>query len=331
MAGLWDSVLPVLQKINSSGGLFTPAFISRAVIDEIDRLADLGDATLTAKRGELLHVINRGNWPDDAQSFSALFEIYYEGLFHILASLKGVALRAIPTQKSSTPDFATVQLPTEQFEMKTIDFSGGSFAYAPIMKDGLVARTEASAVANKSGVGFGVQVVKPHGSAKNIKEAIEKVMSQIGGNVKTGQFQNHPTFLVVPMIRTAIRAQSEELLRIRNVHEWGGDVSGHLWTIAASPLGEHFLDALPHHDAADLGPLNRAGILADFPFVAGVIFLDTTWHKLGSADFAAPFPPDAFKLHGIWNDDYVPLDQTAPRTANSAFYRLCDVWQPSRQ
>jgi hypothetical protein len=155
-------------------------------------------------------------------------------------------------------------------------------------------------------------------------------MSQIAANVKMGQFSEAPTFLVVPMIRTAVRQRGEELTRTRYDAHLGGRVTGHLWAIAAAPLGEHFHDATRHSPAADLGPLSRAGIFVDFPFVAGMIFIHTEWNELGNADFALPFPDRAFRTFGIWNDNYEPINQDSLRVLGpreSAFHRLCDQWR----
>lgn len=198
---LWNSILPVLQQINNAGGYGTQQFISRAVIDQIDHLAD-SDATLAVKRSELINITRRGRWPNDPQHFKALFEAYHEALFYILAHRKGVHLVTVPRSATPTPDFATTQVPVERFELKTIDFSGGEFAYRGIMAEGHNIKAKAQQEAKRRGAGFGVQEIRPHADATNAKEAIERVMGQIGGNINMGQFALGPTYLVVPMIRT---------------------------------------------------------------------------------------------------------------------------------
>jgi hypothetical protein len=332
---LWAAILPVIQQIYTAGGYMAHAFISRAVIDELDRLADGGDASLIGKRAEILKVVKRGKWPKDPQAFKALFETYHEALFYILALRRGVPLVAIPRSSDPTPDFATVRQPLERFEVKTIDFSGGEYAYGAIMAEGhrnaQKAREEAAKRA--SPVSISHQTIRPHGDATNTKEAVERVLSQIARNVSTDQFSAGPTFLVLPMIRTALRVTEEELRQRRDDAYLGRGVTGHLWCIAAARLGLHFYDAtLLDCSAHDLGTLTRAGLFRDFPFIAGVIFVGTEWNELGSADSAMPFPDQAFRTLGVWNATYVPTGHASKRACarSSSFAAMCDAWRPSQ-
>jgi hypothetical protein len=134
-ASLWCYLLPVIQDINNYGGNFISAFLCRSVIEEIDKGANDGDMTLREKRDRIRDAIRRGQWPHDPSAFNAIFETYHEALFYLLARLRGVALRSIAEGKTPTPDFATVAEPEENFEVKTIDFSGGNLAYTPLSEE----------------------------------------------------------------------------------------------------------------------------------------------------------------------------------------------------
>ena len=265
---LWDVVLPVLQEINTYGGNFTSGFICRAVIDEIQRGADHGDETLSRKAEGIRAILGRGRWPQDPQAFNAFFETYHEALFYILARQRGVQLEAVPETREATADFIVIRQPEERFELKTIDFTGGGHAYKPITEAALDQHIAAEQEAQQRGIGFGASVVRPHGPATNFREAVERVMRQVGGNVKAGQFGRCPTFLVLPMIRTAIHSREEELEPVR-ITPSGLRGAGHLWTIAAHRPGDAFFDPI----SRDALPLERAGILRDFPFVRGIVFL----------------------------------------------------------
>lgn len=329
-SSLWGTLLPVIQEINNYGGNFISIFLSRSVVEEIDERGAQADATLDDKRTRMRRIIQRGKWPYDPNAFNALFEIYHEALFYLLADGRGVALTGIPEKQLPTPDFETVAQPKESFEIKTIDFAGGQFAYELLTEDALNGRIATEQEAKKRGIGTSTRVISPHGDAKDTKEAVERVMRQIGGNVKQGQFGQDPTFLVIPMERTALRRRSEELQPTRYDHVMGGTVSGHLWTIAAHKAGEPFLDATLDLPAHDMGALNRAGILRDFPFIRGIIFINTEWNELGSADFVdRTVLAKAYQLLGIWNDAYAPIAGSAasndPKT--SAFSRICHVWR----
>lgn len=329
-SSLWRTLLPVIQEINDYGGNFISIFLSRSIVDAIDERAALGDATLDDKRTQMRRIIQRGKWPYDPNAFNALFETYHEALFYLLADNRGVTLAGIAEKQSPTPDFETVSEPKECFEIKTIDFTGGQFAYDMLTEDALDGRITAQQAAKKRGIGTSTHVVSPHGDAKDTKEAIERVMRQIGGNVKQGQFAQHPTFLVTPMTRTALRRQSEELEPTRYDRVMGGTVSGHLWSIAAHQTGDSFFDATLDAPAHDMGALDRAGILRDFPFIRGIIFINTEWNQLGSADIVDDTVlTKAYQMLGIWNDAYVPVARSASSDDPevSTFSRICHVWR----
>ena len=332
MTGLWSDVyLPVAQKIREYGGNFISALVCRAVIDEIDERADRGDLVLIEKRNRIIASLQNGDWPYDPVAFSAFFEIYHEALFYILADRRSVGLTAIPEGSDKTPDFTTTASPVEAFEIKTIDFTGGEFAYSAMANSALDAQIKASEESTRKGVGFAATEVQPHGDAKDSKEAIERVMRQIDGNVKAGQFETYPTFLVVPLIRTALRASSEELDQTRLDPDGGESISGHLWTIAFHGVGEPFYDATDSRGSRCLGSLERAGILKDHAFIRGLVFVHTEWSELGDASQGNLACIDrSYRLYGEWNDNYAvpPSVEGVPETPNeSAFAKLCDEWR----
>ena len=327
---LWGELLPVIQEINTYGGNWTCAFLCRSVIEEIDRLATAGDATLIAKRTRIRDALRRGKWPYDPIAFNAIFETYHEALFYLVVANRGVQLEGIAEGDTSTPDFSTGSDPKEHFEVKTVDFAGGQYAYKVITEGGLDEKIKAEAEARRRGVGMGTMVLNPHGKATNSREAIEQVMRQIAQNVKEAQFRAAPTFLVLPMIRTALHTRVEDLAPTLTHPVTGETVSGHLWTIATHEVGALFSSsesAITHEGA----PLNRAGILVDFPFVRGIVFLDTKWNKLPSANFIDPEAiTNAYRLFGIWNDRFSGLSAVtaaAPDPEASAFSRLCHAWR----
>ncbi len=147
----------------------------------------------------------------DHEAFSEFFEAYYEGVFYLLAHQQGLPLRNIQAgaKKGSTPDFTTVNPPTVNFEVKTIDVADPFATYNKTMEDGLDAKLESAGHANRSGFGIAARTISPHGIAKNRREAVEQVMKKIDSNVKAGQYKAAPTFLVVSMARTAMHDRAE--------------------------------------------------------------------------------------------------------------------------
>src|SRR5262249_51977223 len=152
---------------------------------------------------------------------------------------------------------------------KTLDFSGGRFAYAAIAEAGRAAHQAALSEAHTRGVGTGESSVNPHGSATTWPEVMQRVMRQIGANVKRGQFAEKPTILVVALPRTSIHAGADELNPLRK-DPMHGAVSGHLWTLAAHKVGELFISPNPDGLGLDRAPLEQNGILRDYPFVQAI-------------------------------------------------------------
>ena len=328
LMSVWNEVLPVVQAINSAGGNFTSIFLNRSVLELLDAAATAGDSTAITSRDRIVRAVQNGNWPHDPNAFNAIFENYHEGLFYLLAKHRGVQLRHVPENSGKTPDFAA-EVFSENFELKTLDFSGGSNAYPQIAKVGQESQDAARQEAKTRGVGFGVSSVNPHGSAADWLQVMQRVIRQIGANVKQGQFEEKSTILVVALPRTSIRSDAVDLTDFRQDAVLG-PVNGHLWTLAAHKVGDHFWWPHPNgfrqqaaaHDN-DNGPLPQNGVLRDYPFVQGIVFIHTIWHKLGSADVFNPnILDDAYRLHGVWNDAFAPLGQV--QSANpSSFFGLC--------
>jgi hypothetical protein len=290
---LWDHVLPVVQAINAGGGNFTSLFLDRSVIDLLDAAATAGDGTAIVCRDRILKATQNGNWPHDPNAFNAIFETYHEGLFYLLAKQRGIQLSRIPETVSRTPDFSADSY-NENFEIKTLDLSGGINAYPQIAKDGLASQQTAQQEAKTRGVGFGMSTVNPHGGATDWLQVMQRVMRQMGSNVKQGQFSDKPTILVVALPRTSIHSDAEDLTAFQNDPVLG-PVNGHLWTLAAHKVGDHFWwphptkpQAQPTGHPNDNGPLQQNGVLRDFPFVQGIVFIHTFMNKLGSADSFDP-------------------------------------------
>jgi hypothetical protein len=327
---LWNAVLPVVQEINGNGGNFTSFHLNRSVIDLLDQAANAGESTAVTCRDRIQRVSRKARRGAMQNAFNAIFENYHEGLFYLLAKHRGIQLRRVPEVKGKTPDFSADAF-DENYEIKTLDMSGGSNAYPAIAAAGRVSQKEALESAKTHGVGFGASTINPHGTAKNWLDVMQRVMRQIGANVKQGQFDEKPTTLVVALPRTSIHADADELIHVRQDASLGR-VNGHLWTIAAHKIRDHFW--WPHPDgsqqrgtadANDNGPLHQNGILRDYPFVQAILFISTIWKKLGSADFFnANILEEAYRLHGIWNDAFSPLGQ-AQSVHPSSFFDLCDA------
>jgi hypothetical protein len=104
------------------------------------------------------------------------------------------------------------------------------------------------------------------------------------------------------------------------------DATGQLFAIAAHNVGEPFCFFREYgHLIENLGPLERAGILRDHPFIVGLIFLVTGWNLTDNPDAIER----AFRLNGVWNSAWEMNNSFAPEavaTAKRTFEQLCHAW-----
>jgi len=327
MTALYDAYLPLVQSLNDYGGNFTSIHIRRPVLDAIDNGAG-NDPSLVSVRDKLHEKMEQWTGLQDHETFSEFFEAYYEGVFYLVALHRGLALRSVPAgrDKGNTPDFATASSPSVNFEVKTIDVADPGRTYDRTMEEGLDAKVDATARAKQSGLGIAARTISPHGTARNRREAVEQVMKKIDSNVKAGQYRAAPTFLVVSMARTSIHDRAENLRKRLPWPYQHQDASGQLFTIAAHELDAPFF-YFPEWEnhIENLGPLQRAGILRDHEFIAGLIFLATKWSARNDEQPVA----GVYSLNGIWNSAWEKNNGFGPQATAGAkriFESLCHAW-----
>jgi len=320
-----------VQSLNDYGGNFTSIHIRRAVLDAMDHGA-AGDASLASVRDKLRQKMEQWTGLQDYETFSGFFEAYYEGVFYLVARRRGLALRSIPAgaKKGSTPDFTTPNPPAVNFEVKTIDVADPDRTYDETMAEGIDVKIEAAARLKQSALGMVARTISPHGVAKNRREAVEQVMKKIDSNVKLGQYQAAPTFLVVSMARSAIQDCSENLRKWLAWAHQDHDASGQLYALAAHEVDAPFY-FFPEGESRieNLGSLRRAGILRDHEFIAALIFLATNWSAPNDEE-----PVDGvYALNGIWNGEWEAGNTFGPQATASAkkiFESLCHAWNDTR-
>lgn len=334
MTHLYEQILPQLQAINEEGGNMSSHLIQRQVLDEIDarKASTPSAAALVRKLHEKLDAY-RGK--RHHAGFNAIFEAYTEALFFLAADCRGVPLRAIPdgSNRGQTPDFESIADPPIGLEVKTLNSANPVVAVDDVMNRGFEAAYEAEQrsreAASKSttgvGIGFGETVWAPHGEGVSEFDAVVQTMSKIDSNVKAGQYEGRPTFLVVSLARLGVHGDALELRRW--VDDAEGRRNGHLYTIAAHPADTAFHGY--HRDSfgepSDLGLLPRVGVLRDHPNIAGIIFIDLVGREANGDNYFSL----GVRLHGVWNT-YWEQNSTAldaeKAGAKSLFDQLCDAW-----
>lgn len=322
--GLYSDILERLQDVNEYGGGAETFLIRQPVLDAIDDGANSNDLTLSGLRTDILSRMNAWRNVEDHAARSSFFDIYSEATFY-LAGSKRIALKGIPRSSSSTPDFRTVQEPEICFEVKTLDVADPDTAYTKQMEAGLEGNIEAHEEAQRKGVGFSTQFFSPHGSENTWPEIMAQTMRKLSSHVKRAQYVNAPTFLVANLGRLAVRVDAEQLspeFVFPGEDTFYGnplEISGQLWTIANHQLDDAFYWVDPDgRRKSDV--IKRAGLLRDFPFIQGIIFMNEPWSEFARAtDWR-----DAYRFLGVWNEDCtLTLDAPVRTAARQVIDMIC--------
>jgi hypothetical protein len=279
-------------------------FISPAVLDAIDAGAAGGDAGLVYYRKQLDKKLKAIKTKTHHQKFSQFFEQYSECLTYVLLVKRGLQLERINENPNKSPDFRTVEARPLFFEVKTLDFAAAPYAHD---RHGKSSATRVIEKKSPPGIQTEINAIRPHGNATTPLEAIREVIPRIERNYKKDQFAFGPTFLVLPMTRTAIVADACSLASWYT--RYRQENTGHLWAIAANRISENFLE-----EGRTIGQLPDTGILRRRPEIAGIIFISTEWNLTKNTNAL----DTAFRLHGFWNCEW-------PTTANVTRYRADQI------
>jgi hypothetical protein len=287
-------------------------FISPAVLDAIDAGAAHGDPGLVYYRKELDKKLKAIKTKTHHQKFSQFFEQYSECLTYVLLVKRGLQLERINENPNKSPDFRTVASRPLFFEVKTLDFAAAPHAHD---RHGKSSATRVIEKKSSPGIRTEINAIRPHGNATTPFEAIREVIRRIERNYKKDQFAFGPTFLVLPMTRTAIAADACSLASWYTQYRQKN--TGHLWAIAANRVSEHFWE-----EGRIIGQLPDTGILRRRPEIAGIIFISTEWNLIKDTNAL----DTAFHLHGFWNREWpaaAKLLDTAPIRSKKVLVELC--------
>ena len=265
-------------------------FVSPAVLDAIDTGAANGDPALSNYRRELEKKLKVITAPTHHQGFSQFFEQYSEALAYLLLTRRGLQLERITESPNKSPDFRTSTGAPLYLEVKTLDFAAAPCAHE---RTGKSTATKVLEQKKQRGLQTTASAIRPHGNARTSFEAIRKVTPRVERNYKPGQFQFGPTFLVLPLNRTAIHADSCSLASWYT--QYGFRNTGQLWAVAANRAGEDYWE-----EGRVVGKLPDTGILRRRTEIAGIIFVRTEWHRTQDPDAL----DRAFHLQGLWNSQW---------------------------
>jgi hypothetical protein len=244
-----------------------------------------------------------------------------EAQFYSGALERGVTLTRIPESNlEKRPDFKlTIQGQDVYFEVKTLSVVGGDAGILEALEASLTAKLSLEEQ-QRAGVRISsaVSVVQPFGKAPYVKGLvkgpIEVLIDKFRQNLKKDQFGSGPTFLVLNL---SLFPFSNILRNLRPTF-WTDNpfpmpVTGRSWMLAFGRQGYlvHGIAEFEGKPAID-GTLDKEGILTEYPFIHGLIILNTPWRTknhmcvlMREADATdEPWGSLIRQLAGdAWNDD----------------------------
>ncbi len=291
-------LLSKVQDRYDLGSNANTPLLSKSVFDAVDVRAEGNDPTAKFFQKSLIEKADQIIGPESYLAWDGLYDCYTEALVYLLARERKVWLEHIPTGDSSTPDFLGKSPSGKEarFEVKTLNISGGEFSQDEMAVDGLSAKYEAQTDAQKHRVGFGIHVISPHGAGATGLDAVRQTIDKIRGNVRRGQYTNYPSYLIVSLDRLCLSTSVEDMSETYKDH-LGDTVSGHLFALALSKADDTFIYTDCGSPGTKKALLGREGVLREFDYVAGVIFLSAVWQEL--AEFDGAFRHSAYRMFGF--------------------------------
>ena len=170
-------------------------------------LAFLEGEPLAAKpKAEIERIFRATNWLLDPGLFQEFVQVIGEVQFWAMARELGVELQRIPEQSKKTPDFrlAGAAGAAPCFEVKTLSVVDGVFNLGQIIENSYNAQLSLSEqVASGRVVATELTGVAPHGEVedgKSMTTIICNLIKKADGNIKSGQYADAPTCLVLNLM-----------------------------------------------------------------------------------------------------------------------------------
>jgi hypothetical protein len=263
-------------------------FLNGAV-EEVSKSAQV-DQVLLDYNKSLLDIVANRDFALDAERTNEFSQVLGEAHFYLLCKNKGVLLTRIKEGKDKTPDFK-IEHNDMHLEVKTISVVSGSMGIKQSLEDSLDAQVEVENQLNKGEkVAFGETVIQPYGDKQYkdgkgpISTVIETLIDKSGQNIKSGQFPNNKSFLVlnlsiIPPFRT-----ENYVLRPAYCDDYmfNKSVSGELWMMAFTELGAPILSSPEFKGKPCVESIaSKVGILSDpnFDMVSGILFMIHPWQR----------------------------------------------------
>ncbi len=315
---------------NSQQGVASNPLLSihHSRIVEVLRFIDT-DSRAAKLKSEIEGVMKTTNWLLDPKKLETFAQTVGEAQFWQMAHQRGVHLERIPEQgknKRKTPDFrlAGGGANAPCFEVKTLSVVSSVTNLVDINETSFEAQLDLSKqISAGKQIATAINEVSPHGEVKDGKPVtamIDNLQKKASNNIKSGQFSDAPTCLVLNLLLIDGKYNGNASLRpVMSGYpaEWNV-MSGIYWALAFGRIG-HLVFGIPEFEEKPSveGLLGRDGILIANPNIAALFLVVHDWNR-GPSLFGLKRECDSdlwqnerkdlaetfFKLVGTnWNDE----------------------------
>jgi hypothetical protein len=287
MTALADAFLShVHQQQGVAPNLLLAVHVSR--IQSVLAFLDAEPAALKLK-GEVLRIFKTTNWLLDPGLFQEFVQAVGEAQFWMMAKTRGVELERIPELSKRTPDFRLAGGEGECapcFEVKTLSVTGGIHNLGQINEESFQAQLSLSQqVKDGKKVATAIHQAAPHGlikDGKNLTAIIRNLIDKTTNNIKSGQYSDAPTCLVLNLLLVDGHWNGNAGLRpvAFGYPETWNVRSGAFWNLAFGKVG-HLVFGIPEFEGKPSveGALGRDGILEANPDIQALLLIIHDWNE----------------------------------------------------
>lgn len=260
--------------------------------DAVEKVSDSSqeDQVFSEYNQNLLKIVSENNFALNSDKTNEFAQLLGEAHFYLLCKNNGVILERIKEGADKTPDFR-FKAQDMYFEVKTLSVVSGSSGIKKALEDSLDAQINIEDQLKKGKrIATGISVVqpyreKPYQKGKGtITAVIETLIEKTRQNIKSGQFPNGKSFLVlnlsiIPPFRT-----ENFVLRPAYCDDYmfSKAVSGELWMIAFAQPGTP-ISGIPEFEGKPgvESIMEKSGILSDpdYEYIAGILLMIHPWRK----------------------------------------------------
>jgi hypothetical protein len=303
------------KALQATNGLTSNSYLTflRNAVEKVSDPSQM-DQVLSEYNKSLLEIVSENNFALNTDKTNEFAQLLGEAHFYLLCKNKGLILDRVKEGPNKTPDFQFA-VQDMYFEVKTLSVVSGSSGMKKSLEDSLDAQVDIeNQLKEGKKIATGISVVQPYGKKPYqkgkgaITAVIETLIEKTRQNIKSGQFPNGKSFLVlnlsiIPPFRT-----ENYVLRPAYCDDYmfSKAVSGDLWMIAFAQPGAPIL-GIPEFEGKPgvESIMAKSGILSDtdYKYIAGILLMIHPWNK--DTDIWGLYPHDKFTTWGDNEPDVV--------------------------